>query len=130
MLLRQNDDVRKLVVDGVVYGKADPLEAILNEMKLYSASLQSKPNETKSTTSLFSPGRSVSTSTKRTSPATSQIDTYEAIYEYLPANSDELELKRGDIVYVVECCDDGWFIGTSLRTGKFGTFPGNYVKHL
>jgi len=55
-------------------------------------------------------------------------DTYQALYTYRPQNPDELELRDGDIVYVVEKCDDGWFIGTSLRTGMFGTFPGNYVQ--
>jgi hypothetical protein len=42
-------------------------------------------------------------------------------------NADELDLQENDIVEVMEKCDDGWFVGTSLRTGKFGTFPGNYV---
>ena len=37
---------------------------------------------------------------------------------------------KGDIVYVMEKCDDGWFVGTSQRTGIFGTFPGNYVTHV
>lgn len=55
-------------------------------------------------------------------------DTYKALFPYSPANPDELELRQGDIVYVVEQCDDGWHIGTSLRTGLFGTFPGNYVE--
>ena len=41
-----------------------------------------------------------------------------------------MELHEGDIVYVMERCDDGWFVGTSQRTGIFGTFPGNYVTHL
>ncbi|XP_037049283.1 sorbin and SH3 domain-containing protein 1 isoform X6 [Bradysia coprophila] len=53
---------------------------------------------------------------------------YRAIYKYRPQNSDELELQEGDIVYVLEKCDDGWFVGTSQRTGYFGTFPGNYVE--
>ncbi|XP_028312846.1 vinexin isoform X2 [Gouania willdenowi] len=52
---------------------------------------------------------------------------YKAIYNYKPQNSDELELKEGDIVQVMEKCDDGWFVGTSERTRAFGTFPGNYV---
>ena len=38
-----------------------------------------------------------------------------------------LELREGDVVYVMEKCDDGWFVGTSQRSGVFGTFPGNYV---
>jgi len=53
---------------------------------------------------------------------------YRSIFAYFPQNNDELELKEGDIVYVMEKCDDGWFVGTSERTKDFGTFPGNYVK--
>ncbi|XP_071338621.1 vinexin isoform X5 [Trachinotus anak] len=52
---------------------------------------------------------------------------YKAVYNYKPQNSDELELREGDIVQVMEKCDDGWFVGTSERTRAFGTFPGNYV---
>jgi len=52
---------------------------------------------------------------------------HRAVYTYKPTNEDEVELKVGDIVHVLEKCDDGWFIGTSQRTGVFGTFPGNYV---
>lgn len=36
---------------------------------------------------------------------------YQAVYNYLPRNEDELELKEGDIVDVMEKCDDGWFVG-------------------
>ncbi|XP_039483667.1 uncharacterized protein LOC120446604 isoform X12 [Drosophila santomea] len=53
---------------------------------------------------------------------------YRALYKYRPQNSDELELLEGDVVHVLEKCDDGWFVGTSQRTGCFGTFPGNYVE--
>ncbi|XP_030646595.1 vinexin [Chanos chanos] len=52
---------------------------------------------------------------------------YKAVYNYKPQNVDELELREGDIVQVMEKCDDGWFVGTSERTHAFGTFPGNYV---
>uniref|UniRef100_A0A3P8YZR3 Osteoclast-stimulating factor 1 n=1 Tax=Esox lucius TaxID=8010 RepID=A0A3P8YZR3_ESOLU len=57
-------------------------------------------------------------------------DPFQALYNYLPRNEDELELKEGDIVDVMEKCDDGWFVGTSRRSKQFGTFPGNYVKQL
>ncbi|XP_077115183.1 sorbin and SH3 domain-containing protein 1-like [Ranitomeya variabilis] len=56
--------------------------------------------------------------------------TYQALYGYMPQNEDELELREGDIVDVMEKCDDGWFVGTSRRTKLFGTFPGNYVKSV
>uniref|UniRef100_A0AAY4E468 Sorbin and SH3 domain containing 1 n=1 Tax=Denticeps clupeoides TaxID=299321 RepID=A0AAY4E468_9TELE len=53
---------------------------------------------------------------------------FQALYSYVPQNEDELELQEGDLVSVMEKCDDGWFVGTSKRTKQFGTFPGNYVK--
>uniref|UniRef100_A0A8C6ZNB6 Sorbin and SH3 domain containing 3 n=1 Tax=Nothoprocta perdicaria TaxID=30464 RepID=A0A8C6ZNB6_NOTPE len=52
---------------------------------------------------------------------------YRALYGYRPQNGDELELREGDRVDVMQQCDDGWFVGVSRRTQKFGTFPGNYV---
>ncbi|XP_067945506.1 sorbin and SH3 domain-containing protein 1-like [Watersipora subatra] len=55
------------------------------------------------------------------------MPSYRSLYNYEPQNEDELQLKRGDIVHVIEKCTDGWFVGTSGRTGLFGTFPGNYV---
>ncbi|XP_061505937.1 sorbin and SH3 domain-containing protein 1 isoform X9 [Anopheles gambiae] len=56
--------------------------------------------------------------------------SYRALYNYKPQNTDELELLEGDVVYVLEKCDDGWYVGTSARTGCFGTFPGNYVNKM
>ncbi|XP_068582235.1 sorbin and SH3 domain-containing protein 1 isoform X1 [Cebidichthys violaceus] len=55
---------------------------------------------------------------------------FQALYSYVPQNEDELELQEGDLVSVMEKCDDGWFVGTSKRTKLFGTFPGNYVKEV
>ena len=52
---------------------------------------------------------------------------YRVIFDYEAGSNDELSLVPGDFVEVVETCEDGWFIGTCKRTGKFGTFPGNYV---
>ncbi|XP_035385930.1 sorbin and SH3 domain-containing protein 2 [Electrophorus electricus] len=57
-------------------------------------------------------------------------EPFQAVYDYRPRNEDELELRAGDMVDVVEKCDDGWFVGTSRRSKQFGTFPGNYVKPL
>ncbi|XP_066180109.1 sorbin and SH3 domain-containing protein 1 isoform X27 [Sylvia atricapilla] len=88
-----------------------------------------------------SPSRSMTASPQQpqaqqqgASPERSQtprdIVSYQALYSYTPQNDDELELRDGDIVDVMEKCDDGWFVGTSRRTRQFGTFPGNYVKLL
>ncbi|XP_040530559.1 sorbin and SH3 domain-containing protein 1 isoform X30 [Gallus gallus] len=89
----------------------------------------------------LSPNRSMTASPQQpqaqqqgASPDRSQtprdIVSYQALYSYTPQNDDELELRDGDIVDVMEKCDDGWFVGTSRRTRQFGTFPGNYVKLL
>ena len=56
--------------------------------------------------------------------------SYRVQYSYKPRNPDELELHVGDVVFVVETCADGWFIGTCQRTQEFGTFPGNYVQRM
>ncbi|XP_060869809.1 E3 ubiquitin-protein ligase SH3RF3 isoform X3 [Metopolophium dirhodum] len=50
-----------------------------------------------------------------------------SLYPYKPQKADELELKRGQLYMVTECCKDGWYKGTSLKTNCSGVFPGNYV---
>ncbi|CAI5774119.1 and SH3 domain-containing 1 isoform X28 [Podarcis lilfordi] len=86
-----------------------------------------------------SPNRSLTTSPQQPQvlPLGTSLDrnhapqdmlSYQALYSYVPQNEDELELRDGDIIDVMEKCDDGWFVGTSRRTQQFGTFPGNYVK--
>ncbi|XP_060710197.1 sorbin and SH3 domain-containing protein 1 isoform X26 [Hemiscyllium ocellatum] len=72
-------------------------------------------------------GQQQGTSPERKLAATA---LFQALYSYVPQNEDELELREGDIVDVMEKCDDGWFVGTSRRSKQFGTFPGNYVKPL
>ena len=34
---------------------------------------------------------------------------FRALYNYRPQNDDEVELNEGDVVYVMEKCDDGKF---------------------
>ncbi|XP_067326719.1 vinexin [Anolis sagrei] len=65
--------------------------------------------------------------TSEAAPPSIQWTPYLALYQYRPQNEDELELHEGDRVDVMQQCDDGWFVGVSRRTQKFGTFPGNYV---
>ncbi|MBN3301771.1 SRBS2 protein, partial [Amia calva] len=62
-------------------------------------------------------GQSFSTSHRPQRPAFVQDplqsggEPFQALYNYAPRNEDELELKEGDIVDVMEKCDDGWFVG-------------------
>ncbi|KAI1887584.1 hypothetical protein AGOR_G00191810 [Albula goreensis] len=77
-----------------------------------------------------SPQGHAPTTSKRPASGSGGGDPFHVLYNYLPRNEDELELREGDIVEVMEKCDDGWFVGMSRRTRLFGTFPGNYVKQL
>lgn len=51
-----------------------------------------------------------------------------ALFEYLPQNEDELELKIGDIIDINEEVEEGWWSGT--MNGKSGLFPSNFVKEV
>ncbi|XP_026126944.1 E3 ubiquitin-protein ligase SH3RF3 isoform X1 [Carassius auratus] len=58
------------------------------------------------------------------------LNIYLALYAYRPQKADELELRKGEMYRVMEKCQDGWFKGTSLRSGASGVFPGNYVTPI
>ncbi|XP_059516854.1 sorbin and SH3 domain-containing protein 1 isoform X12 [Myotis daubentonii] len=93
-------------------------------------SLSAGPDLTESEKSYVQPQAQQRRVTPDRSQASQDLFSYQALYSYIPQNDDELELRDGDIVDVMEKCDDGWFVGTSRRTRQFGTFPGNYVKPL
>ncbi|XP_042659480.1 CD2-associated protein isoform X1 [Tyto alba] len=50
------------------------------------------------------------------------------LFEYVPQNEDELELKLGDVIDINEEVEEGWWSGT--LNGKAGLFPSNFVKEL
>ncbi|XP_061099311.1 CD2-associated protein isoform X2 [Conger conger] len=50
------------------------------------------------------------------------------LFEYVPQNEDELELKAGDIIDINEEVEEGWWNGS--MNGKSGLFPSNFVKEL
>ncbi|XP_066047482.1 sorbin and SH3 domain-containing protein 1 isoform X22 [Chamaea fasciata] len=93
-------------------------------------SLRAGPDLTESEKSYVQPQAQPQGASPERSQTPRDIVSYQALYSYTPQNDDELELRDGDIVDVMEKCDDGWFVGTSRRTRQFGTFPGNYVKLL
>ena len=53
---------------------------------------------------------------------------FKCVASYPPNSEYELELKVGDIIYVHKKRDDGWYKGTSMRTGKTGLFPASFVE--
>lgn len=50
-----------------------------------------------------------------------------ALYSYSPQRHEELELRKGEMVGVYGKFKEGWLRGLSLRTGKVGILPSNYV---
>ncbi|CAF99076.1 unnamed protein product [Tetraodon nigroviridis] len=50
------------------------------------------------------------------------------LYSYNPRRPEELELKKGEMVGVYGKFKEGWLRGLSLRTGRVGILPSNYVS--
>lgn len=57
---------------------------------------------------------------------------FQVVHPYTPSESDELELRSGDYVYIsseaIINSPDGWVEGTSWLTGVSGLFPENYTQ--
>ncbi|XP_072875299.1 sorbin and SH3 domain-containing protein 1 isoform X6 [Chlorocebus sabaeus] len=109
---------------------ASPSRSATASPQLSHHSLRAGPDLTESEKSYVQPQAQQRRVTPDRSQTSQDLFSYQALYSYIPQNDDELELRDGDIVDVMEKCDDGWFVGTSRRTRQFGTFPGNYVKPL
>ncbi|KAG5866952.1 hypothetical protein JTB14_035406 [Gonioctena quinquepunctata] len=61
-----------------------------------------------------------------------QLSRHEVVHAYNPTESDELDLRTGDYVYVsgeaVANSPDGWVEGTSWLTGQSGLLPESYTE--
>ncbi|KAL1501869.1 hypothetical protein ABEB36_007112 [Hypothenemus hampei] len=65
-------------------------------------------------------------------PRLSGKQVHKVIRPYVPSQSDELELRTGDYVYIspetLANSPDGWVEGTSWLTGLTGLFPESYTE--
>ncbi|XP_041069073.1 SH3 domain-containing protein 21 isoform X2 [Carcharodon carcharias] len=52
----------------------------------------------------------------------------EVIISYSPVKSEELELKLGDFIEILDEIEDGWWVGR--KNGKTGSFPSNFVMEM
>ncbi|XP_042189117.1 CD2-associated protein isoform X1 [Callorhinchus milii] len=52
----------------------------------------------------------------------------EVTFDYIPQNEDELELKLGDVVEIIDEEEEGWWRG--ILNDKVGMFPSNFVTEL
>ncbi|XP_034972711.2 SH3 domain-containing kinase-binding protein 1 isoform X2 [Zootoca vivipara] len=82
-------------------------------------------------------GKRIPTATAVQEPAKIEVDNRTKVKEYCKVlfsyeaqNEDELTIKEGDIVTLVnkECIDTGWWEGE--LNGRKGVFPDNFVKLL
>ena len=48
------------------------------------------------------------------------------MYAFTPANEEELELKKGDLIRLIAKPDENWWEGEI--EGRSGFFPKTYVK--
>jgi hypothetical protein len=51
-----------------------------------------------------------------------------AAWDYVAAEDDELSMKAGDKITILESIDDDWGKGKNQRTGEEGMYPMNYVE--
>uniref|UniRef100_A0A8C0H6G8 RING-type E3 ubiquitin transferase n=1 Tax=Chelonoidis abingdonii TaxID=106734 RepID=A0A8C0H6G8_CHEAB len=113
----------------VLISSSDPRAAArIGDLTHLSSSAPAQDSSSIGTVTVAGPRTSAITGDQGT-PTKVQLplNIYLALYAYKPQKNDELELRKGEMYRVIEKCQDGWFKGTSLRTGMSGVFPGNYV---
>ncbi|XP_031442890.1 E3 ubiquitin-protein ligase SH3RF1 isoform X2 [Clupea harengus] len=79
------------------------------------------------TMALIGPQDHTAVSDKQSSTQRLSISVCAALYSYSPQRHEELELRKGEMVGVYGKFKEGWLRGLSLRTGKVGILPSNYV---
>ena len=52
---------------------------------------------------------------------------YVCTHDYESRTDDDLGLKKGDLLHVLDTDDDGWWLARSITSGKSGYIPSNYV---
>ena len=52
----------------------------------------------------------------------------QALYDFEPQEENELRMKKGDVVTVLEKVDQNWWMGEF--DGRSGLFPVPYVKEV
>ncbi|XP_027722210.1 E3 ubiquitin-protein ligase SH3RF3-like [Vombatus ursinus] len=113
----------------VLISSSDPRAATrIGELTHLSSSAPAQDSSSAGSATVAGPRTSAVVGEQGTSPKVQlPLNIYLALYAYKPQKNDELELRKGEMYRVIEKCQDGWFKGTSLRTGISGVFPGNYV---
>ena len=63
------------------------------------------------------------------------IGVYRAVYDYAPQAESELEIKEGDLLFVLEKGDDGWWRAKKKALSEDeeepeGDIPNNYIEEV
>uniref|UniRef100_A0A8C0FAS2 RING-type E3 ubiquitin transferase n=1 Tax=Bubo bubo TaxID=30461 RepID=A0A8C0FAS2_BUBBB len=113
----------------VLISSSDPRAAArIGDLTHLSSSAPAQDSSSVGTATVAGPRTSAIIGDQGTPPKVQlPLNIYLALYAYKPQKNDELELRKGEMYRVIEKCQDGWFKGTSLRSGMSGVFPGNYV---
>uniref|UniRef100_A0A1A7XFH6 SH3 domain containing ring finger 2 n=1 Tax=Iconisemion striatum TaxID=60296 RepID=A0A1A7XFH6_9TELE len=82
-------------------------------------------SETPPTASMTLP--SAAADSRNSSTQQLSISVCAVLYSYNPRRPEELELRKGEMVGVYAKFKEGWLRGLSLRTGKVGILPSNYI---
>ncbi|BFZ17988.1 hypothetical protein BsWGS_21027 [Bradybaena similaris] len=85
----------------------------------YKSEVQSKPS---------SSANEINKSWSHCSDEDSMMRKFRAVCAYKPQNEDELQFEEDEELLVTRICDNGWLMGMSMTTGRFGTFPGSCVQ--
>ncbi|XP_033829445.1 E3 ubiquitin-protein ligase SH3RF2 [Periophthalmus magnuspinnatus] len=91
-----------------------------------SASEKRMSNEAPPTLTLTNPQMSSADGVPSSAQQLS-ISVCAVLYSYKPRRPEELELRGGEMVGVYGKFKEGWLRGLSLRTGKVGILPSNYI---
>ncbi|XP_028272345.1 E3 ubiquitin-protein ligase SH3RF2 [Parambassis ranga] len=118
-------------------GHSHPSRVNSHQIKRYSDShrhlLQSEKKMTSETPPTVSMALvnpqipSASADGKNSSTQQLSISVCAVLYSYKPRRPEELELRKGEMVGVYGKFKEGWLRGLSLRTGKVGILPSNYI---
>ncbi|KAI7792519.1 putative nebulette-like [Triplophysa rosa] len=64
----------------------------------------------------------------QSSPQSSNMRVYRALYDYSAQDHDEVSFRDGDVIINAQPIDEGWMFGIVQRTGRSGMLPANYVE--
>lgn len=56
--------------------------------------------------------------------------SFRAMYDYDADDDDEVSFRDGDVIVDCKPIDEGWMMGTVLRTGRSGMVPANYIEPI